>query len=83
MTDDPRRAAVPQHITDIAARSAEDGHRLAHALVKRCWPAGGDRAEPIASAWLRRWGPSRAMTMPGRTTLPACGCAGGACVVCN
>jgi hypothetical protein len=83
MADDPRRAAVPQHITDIAARSERDGERLAQSLLTRCWPAGGDRAEPIAAAWLRRWGPARAMSMPGRTTLPACACAGGACVVCN
>ena len=83
MADDPRRAAIPQHIADIAARSDGDGRRLAQSLVGRCWPSGGDRAEPVATAWLRHWGPVRALTMPGTTSVPVCACARGACDVCN
>jgi hypothetical protein len=78
MADDPRRAAVPQHIAAIAARSERDGERLTRSLASGCWPAGGERTQPVAAAWLRRWGPARAAAV-----LPACACAIGACAVCN
>jgi hypothetical protein len=81
MADDPRRDAVPQHIAAIAARSDGDGLRLTQTLAGRCWPRGGDRAEPVAAAWLRRWGPARGGA--GASSLPACACARRACVVCN
>jgi hypothetical protein len=81
MADDPRRDVVPRHIAAIAARSDGDGRRLTQALAGRCWPRGGDRTEPVAAAWLRRWGPARGGA--GASLPPACACAGGICAVCN
>jgi|1185.fasta_scaffold2087971_2 hypothetical protein len=37
-----------------------------------------DRTVPVASEWLRRWGPKRI-----RVTAPDCACAQGRCAVCN
>jgi hypothetical protein len=81
MADDHRRVAVPQHIAAIAARSERDGRRLTQALAGRCWPRGGDRTEPAAATWLRRWGPARGGA--GASLLPDCACASGICAVCN
>ncbi|MBI5104765.1 MAG: hypothetical protein HZB46_07250 [Solirubrobacterales bacterium] len=47
-------------------------------LVGRCWPAGGDRIEPGALAWVLGWGPNRTVA-----SVPACTCAAGRCGTCN
>ena len=48
-------------------------------FVRRCWPGGaGDRSEPGAIEWLRRWG-TTSVAMPTRS----CACAQGCCAVCN
>jgi hypothetical protein len=80
MAEDPRRAAVAAHVTSIARRTDREALRLTSAIARRCWPGGGDRAEPAAAAWLRRWRPSPG---GGAHTVPACTCAGGPCLVCN
>lgn len=80
MADDPRRAAVPDHIAAIAARTEGDARRLAQTLAGGCWPRGGDRSEPVAARWLRQWGPRHGA---GASALPACACRVGACAVCN
>jgi hypothetical protein len=78
MAPDPRRASVPGHIDAIARRTDGEAKRLAAWLARSCWPVGGERTEPVAVDWLRRWGPS-----PRATAVPACACAVGACAVCN
>jgi hypothetical protein len=64
-------------LVGAAGRSARDPRALDRLLV-RCWPGGGDRLEPSAVRWVRRWGPQRVAVTP-----PECGCAGGRCGVCN
>lgn len=53
-------------------------HRGAERLLSGCWPGGGDRTEPVALNWLRRWRPARSAT-----PLPQCSCRAGHCAVCN
>jgi hypothetical protein len=66
-------------IRSIAARSDDETRALIGALARRCWPVdAGDRDEPVAREWLRRWRPR-----PAPQALPACSCASGRCAVCN
>jgi len=74
MADDP----IHEHIAAVAARDEATTASLIARIRAQCWPGGADRSEPAALAWVRRWGPRA----PG-TALPACGCAGGRCGVCN
>ena len=53
-------------------RSPEVTRRLAGHV------GGGDRAQPVASEWLRRWAPK-----PMAPLAAECGCAAGRCSVCN
>jgi hypothetical protein len=78
MAPDPRRASVPEHITSIARRTDAEAHRLTRTLAARCWPGPGDRREPVAAGWLRRWGPSG-----NGAALRLCACDRGHCAVCN
>jgi hypothetical protein len=50
----------------------------AEALVQRLWPGGGDRSEPAAREWLRRWRPARAFPLEH-----GCDCSAGRCGYCN
>jgi hypothetical protein len=73
---DPRIAA---HIESLSSRDEPDTDRLVSTLLSHCWPGGsGDRTEPAALEWVRRWGPRR-----GGGPAPACSCADGHCGVCN
>ena len=72
---DPRYLA--KLMSSAATRDAGDGGPLAE-LVSRCWPGGGDRSDPVALDWVRRWGPHRA-----NGPVAVCACAERACVVCN
>jgi len=71
-----------RRITDLiqsaATRSAHDTAVLASALAGHCWPGGGDRRDPVATEWLRRWAPVR---MPAQDV--ECACATGRCGSCN
>jgi hypothetical protein len=78
MTDDARRALVVSHIQSVARRPAADTDRLVADLVGGSWPGGGDRTEPGAREWLRRWRPARRAGW-----MRTCACARGACPVCN
>jgi hypothetical protein len=70
---------IRQQIKSTAARDARQTRRLMALIADACWPSGGgDRVDPVALDWLRRWGPSRS-----RAALPACSCARGRCALCN
>jgi hypothetical protein len=67
------------HIESISSRTARDVEALTERLSGGSWPGGqGDRTDPAALAWLRRWRASG----PAPLT-PLCGCAKGRCLVCN
>jgi hypothetical protein len=77
--DDRRADRIHRLIHAIAGRSDAEGRDLARAFARRCWPvATGDRHEPIAREWLRRWSPR-----PAALPAPACSCHSGHCLVCN
>jgi hypothetical protein len=78
MADDPRRASLQAHVEAIARRSAVETERLVTGMLRRWWPGAGERIEPAAAEWVRRWGPARGGAQP-----LTCGCAQGACLVCN
>jgi hypothetical protein len=79
MEDQPFRARAEAHIAAFARRTAADHDRLAEILRSRCWPGGpGDRTEPAARAWVRRWGPACR-----HAVALECTCAHGRCAVCN
>ena len=69
---------LPDHIRALAARSESDTDRLTAGLHARAWPGGGDRHDPIAREWLRRWAP-RSMG----PVAAGCACATGRCGICN
>jgi hypothetical protein len=75
----PDPPGIAAHIESISSRAESDTDRLAAAMLRCCWPGGmGDRTEPVAVEWVRRWGPRRAGMVPS-----ACCCAVGHCGVCN
>ena len=43
-------------------------HSEATLLHEHCWPRGGDRTDAVAREWVRRWGPSRAITLDWDST---------------
>ena len=57
-----------------------DARHLSAELSRACWPGGGDRHQPSAAEWLRRWRPERAAA---GNRLPICACRTGRCAVCN
>jgi hypothetical protein len=79
MADQPSDHPIAAHIESISSRAESDTQRLVSAMLTRCWPGdSGDRSEPGALEWLRRWGPR------GLKPIPlACSCAAGRCLVCN
>jgi hypothetical protein len=74
MDRDP--ALLAELIRSAARRHGSD--RTLLRLVRHCWPAGSDRTEPAAAAWLLTWGPSRTVV-----DVPSCACADGRCTACN
>jgi hypothetical protein len=73
---EPSLAAI---VESIESRSAQDTELLSSRLRSGCWPGGmGDRSEPRALEWVRRWGPSRLTAEP-----LSCSCVRGRCSVCN
>lgn len=78
MSDD-RRDHLATAIESIATRTHVETAQLVATLGRTCWPRGlGDRTEPPALEWVRRWGPSRLTA----ATLD-CSCSQGRCAVCN
>lgn len=79
MDDEHRREHIAGHIATIYARAQPDTDRLVAAMIGRCWPRDtGDRTEPGALDWVRRWGPRCTVPLP-----PVCSCALGCCSICN
>jgi hypothetical protein len=79
MSDRSRDRQIASHIKSISARAEPDTERLVSAMLGRCWPGdSGDRSEPGALEWLRRWGPRGVEPTP-----LVCSCAAGRCRVCN
>jgi len=79
MADHPRNQRIPAHIESISTRAEPDTERLVSTMLRHCWPGGeGDRMEPGALEWVRRWGPRHVGVLP-----PACACRVGRCRVCN
>jgi hypothetical protein len=79
MDDEPRKlvAAVVEAI-DERPRAQTDF--IMAALVRGAWPGGiGDRLEPAALEWVRRWGPGGEAPM----AIGDCSCVLGRCAVCN
>jgi hypothetical protein len=73
---EPSVAAI---VASIERRSAKDTRLLSSRLLDGCWPGGvGDRTDPPALDWVRRWGPSRLTAEP-----LSCSCLQGRCAVCN
>ena len=71
--------SLPAIVESIEGRSAKDTELLSSRLLGGCWPGGfGDRSEPGALDWVRRWGPSRLTAEP-----LSCSCVRGRCAVCN
>jgi hypothetical protein len=76
MHDDDR---IREHIAAVTARNEAETHTLIGLIQRACWPGGaGDRTEPSARSWLKRWRPAQAAG-----TVPVCSCARGYCAVCN
>jgi hypothetical protein len=79
MSDRSRDPQIEAHIEAISTRPEIESERLIATMLRRCWPGGaGDRSEPTALEWVRRWGPRRVGALP-----PACSCKAGRCRVCN
>ena len=67
---------IATHIESVSSRAGPDTDRLLSAMLCFCWPGGsGDRTEPAAREWVRRWGPRRAGAI-----MPVCSCAADAVV---
>jgi len=67
-------------VETIDERTAPQTDFIMAALVRSAWPGGiGDRLEPAALEWVRRWGPSS--VDPG--SISDCSCVHGRCLVCN
>jgi hypothetical protein len=70
---------IREHIAAVSARDEAETTTLISRIQRACWPGGaGDRTEPSARSWLKRWRPARAAA-----PVPACSCAHGRCAVCN
>jgi hypothetical protein len=79
MAGRPRDPQVEAHIQSISTRAQPESQRLVEAMLQRSWPGGsGDRSEPAALEWVRRWGPTCVGLIPFE-----CSCAAGRCRVCN
>jgi hypothetical protein len=79
MHEEPRSlvAAVARAIDE---RPQEQTDFIMAALVRGAWPGGiGDRLEPAALEWVKRWGPGREPPVG----LADCSCVLGRCAVCN
>ena len=68
-----------QHLITIADPDPGRRRGLAAAIAGGLWPGGtGDRTDPAALKWVRRWRPERAAPV-----LPICSCPIGRCALCN
>jgi hypothetical protein len=69
----------PDLLATLLDRTHGRSGQLSDDLLARCWPGGsGDRTEPVAREWLRRWAPKQLPLRP-----PVCSCPAGRCSACN
>jgi hypothetical protein len=74
------RNVVAAVVETIDERSSSQTDFIMAALVRGAWPGGiGDRLEPAALEWVRRWGPAKV----DADYLSDCSCVHGRCLVCN
>jgi hypothetical protein len=80
MYEEPRNlVAAIAHAIDERPKAQTDF--MMAALVRGAWPGGiGDRSEPAALDWVRRWGPGGG---DPPLALSDCSCVLGRCAVCN
>jgi hypothetical protein len=79
MDDHRKPEAIAAHIESVSGRPLIETDRLVTRIVRACWPGGaGDRLEPAAVEWVRRWRPRGSAA-----SAPACACAAGRCLLCN
>jgi hypothetical protein len=71
MPEDPR-SFIARHVLAVT------DSRVSPQLAADVAGTLGDRHEPVAAEWLRRWHPARAAV-----SVPACRCTAGRCGVCN
>ena len=62
----------------IDARTPRETDLIVAGLMRRSWPSGPDRTDPVARGWLSRWSPASAPA-----AAPDCACAAGRCAWCN
>ena len=74
-----REEFIREQIVSGAARDVIQARRLIADIAGAYWPGGaGDRVDPVALDWLRRWRPATASA-----ATPTCSCAHGHCTICN
>jgi hypothetical protein len=79
MDDEPRKL-VAAVVGAIDERPRAQTDFIMAALIRGAWPGGiGDRLEPAALEWVRRWGPRGEAPM----AIGDCSCMLGRCAVCN
>jgi hypothetical protein len=80
VNDEPTTHLISAIVEAIDGRSDDQTNLITASLVRRAWPAGiGDRIEPAALDWVRRWGPNSVLP----DYLEECTCLGGRCIMCN
>jgi hypothetical protein len=80
MHEEPRMDLVSAMVEAIDERTPAQDAFIVGALVRKAWPGGvGDRVEPVALEWIKRWGPARMAP----EYLEDCSCLEGRCAVCN
>ena len=80
MEDVPLTDLVAAAIDAIDERTDTQTDFIMAALVRSTWPGGiGDRLEPAAAEWVRRWGPAGVTPQ----YVESCSCSDGRCGVCN
>jgi hypothetical protein len=80
MNEDPRINLVSDLVDAIDERTPSQTDFIMAALVRGAWPGGiGDRLDPAALEWVKRWGPD-GVEPP---CIEDCSCVDGRCAVCN
>jgi len=80
VNDEAHTNLVAAVVEAIDERTRAQTDFIMAALVRGAWPGGiGDRLEPTAVEWVKKWGPHG---VPPRY-LDGCSCVDGRCAVCN
>lgn len=74
-----REEFIRDQIASGAVTDVAQARRLIADIAGAYWPGGaGDRVDPVALDWLRRWRPATASA-----AIPTCSCPRGHCTICN